>query len=237
MRGDLTPLAQALRSAYLDGNMSMLELIKRYPEDEVRFDIRELGIVYRDVDLFVERLTPLFNFFSELLPDLVCECDVTEVAYVDTLPAAQCHRSEQTISLARTKALATVAQAPRAPEPENKGQLVSQATGTQPRHPVEVTATLGPLLVSISTDELATFVETGELPPSWPLYMKVAGLDKEDFRKILTSEIELDLVPLDKFLNQLPGEYALFQLGRIIHTPSRQGNIQDRKSTRLNSSH
>lgn len=230
VRGDLTPLAQALNSAYLDGNMSMLELIKRYPEDEVRFDIRELGIVYRDVNLFVERLTPLFNFFSELLPDLVCECDATEVAHTDAeLESQHCSLSEHAITLARTKAVATVADDTGAPELGT--QLISQETSAngaslQPRHPVEVTATLGPVLVSISTDELATFVETGELPPSWPLYMKVAGLDKEDFRKILTSEFELELLSLDQFLNQLPGEYALFQLGRIIHTPSRQGNIQ-----------
>ena len=223
VRGDLTPLAQALNSAYLDGNMSMLELIKRYPEDEVRFDIRELGIVYRDVNLFVERLTPLFNFFSELLPDLVCECDPTDVAYTEATYAEATHCN----LLARTKALATVAEE-AASEPES--QLISQQTdditSSQPRHPVEVTATLGPVLVSISTDELTTFVETGELPPSWPLYMKIAGLDKEDFRKILTSEFELDLLSLDQFLNRLPGEYALFQLGRIIHTPSRRGNIQ-----------
>ncbi|ESA33137.1 alpha beta hydrolase [Leptolyngbya sp. Heron Island J] len=233
VRANLAPLAQALNSAYLDNNMSMLELIKRYPADEVRFDIRKLGIVYRDVDLFVERLTPLFNFFSELLPDLVCECDATDVAYTDATyadatytDAAHCNLSEQ----ARTKALTALADRPRASEPGNISQLISQETRdrttTQPRHPVEVTTTLGPILVSISTDELATLVETGDLPPSWPLYMKIAGLDKEDLRQILTSEFELDLLSLDQFLNQLPGEYALFQLGRIIHTPSRQGNIQ-----------
>ncbi|MFG6098820.1 alpha/beta hydrolase [Leptothoe sp. ISB3NOV94-8A] len=239
IRADLTPLAQALNSAYLDDNMSILELIKRYPEDEVRFDIRELGIVYRDVNLFVETLTPLFNFFSELLPDLVCDCDVTDVAYADSVLATHsCSPSEHTISVARTKALATVAQGSRTPESES--QFLSQQTSDsvnetspQPRHPVEVTTTLGPLLISISTDELVTFVETGELPPSWPLYMKVAGVDKENFRKILTSEFELDLLSLDQFLNQLLGEYILFQLGRIIHTPSRQGNIQALRGTIL----
>ena len=222
VRRDLTPLAQALSSAYSDDTMSIVELIKRYPQEEVRFDIRQLDIVYRDVNLFVERLTPIFNFFSELLPDLVCDCDVTEVAYTES---AHCSLLEQPISPASTKTLTTLTAGAVAPELEDIGQLMSQQTNA-PRHPVKVTAVLGPLLVSISTDELATFVETGKLPPSWPLYMKIAGIDQENLAKILTSEFELDLLSLDRFLNQMLGEYALFQLGRIIHTPSRQGNIQ-----------
>lgn len=233
-RADLLPLAEALQSAYLDQNMSVLELIKRYPDNEVRLDIRELGAVYRDVHLFVERLTPLFNFFSELLPDLVCECDPEVELVVGTASNGygqeSCNHIESSPAADRVNALTKATEA-LASSP--KGENISQQTGnissgisTQTRHSVDVTFVLGPLVVSISTDELTTFVETSELPRSWPLYTKIAGLDKEEFRKILVSEFELDLMDLDGFLYSLPGEYALFQIGRVARTPSRQANIQ-----------
>ena len=260
-RGDLLPLAKALQSAYLDRNMSMLELIKRYPDNEVRFDIRELGIVYRDVNLFVERLTPIFNFFSELLPDLVCECDPEVVVGTTGHSIGACNPPASLIALDRAKVIfgkeANRYPGPLNPpilgdfeaySPQNLGNLsmpnwentdtsieenisqqtdsISSSASTRTRHPVDVTFDLGPLVVSISTDELKTFVETGELPRSWPLYTKIAGLDREEFRNVLVSEFELNLMDLDGFLHSLPGEYALFQLGRIAHTPSRRANIQ-----------
>lgn len=228
-RSDLRPLAEALRSAYLDRNMSMLELIKRYPANEVRLDIRELGIVYRDVNLFVERLTPIFNFFSELLPDLVCECDPVVSASASGNGREDCYDSGA-LPLARAKTFTeTVVVSDLSTVEEGLHQTTSNIAFSPPartRHPVDVILDLGPLVVSISTDELTTFVETGELPRSWPLYTKIAGLDRDAFRNVLVAEFELNLMDLDGFLHSLPGEYALFQLGRIAHTPSRQANIQ-----------
>ncbi|MDJ0707872.1 MAG: alpha/beta hydrolase [Leptolyngbyaceae cyanobacterium MO_188.B28] len=200
-REHLEPLGEALYYAFLDGSMSVLELVRLYPASEVRLELHLLSRVHRDIDLFVQRITPLFNFFEELLPDLVCECE-TGAESVTSEPL----RKTSFCSL-------------------------SDASNYSPRRNAEdVVFAFGLIRRSFSIAELTTFAETGNVPKSWRYYLEMTNLDPEDLRATLTSEIELDLISLDEILNSLPGEYALFQLGRIIHTPSRKANIQALRS-------
>ncbi|HHP7243889.1 MAG TPA: alpha/beta hydrolase, partial [Elainellaceae cyanobacterium] len=84
----------------------------------------------------------------------------------------------------------------------------------------------GPLRHSFSIRELEQFIETGEVPSSWRFYFRVAGLDEETFRTALTEEVEVDVSLINDLLNNILGEYLLFQVGTIIHTPSGNANIQ-----------
>lgn len=93
----------------------------------------------------------------------------------------------------------------------------------------QVVFTFGPLAQSFAVDELAAFAETGDVPSQWRFYFNVANADETDIetvQSILTEELRVSLTFLDEVLNTIPGEFALFELGQIFHTKSRQANIQ-----------
>jgi hypothetical protein len=91
--------------------------------------------------------------------------------------------------------------------------------------------TYGPLGRSISIQELRDFAETGEPSRQLRWYLDVANLEPEQFRAVLTKEITLGLQFIDRITYSLPGEFALFQLGQVVHTQSRQANIQALRSS------
>lgn len=86
--------------------------------------------------------------------------------------------------------------------------------------------TFGPLGDSVTIEELKLYAETGEVPRTLRPYLRFANADSEAVRAVLTREATISLRLLDKVLNTLPGEYGLFQLGTLIHTPTRTANIQ-----------
>ncbi|WP_416667641.1 C45 family autoproteolytic acyltransferase/hydolase [Egbenema bharatensis] len=94
----------------------------------------------------------------------------------------------------------------------------------------ELILQLGPLRPSISLAELTDFVETGTLSPGWRFYLNVARIKPENLRSALTQEIQVDGRFLDKTLNSLLGEYLLYQVSQIVHTPSRLASIQALRS-------
>lgn len=70
---------------------------------------------------------------------------------------------------------------------------------------------------SVSVSDLETFVETGEMSSSIRFLVNVTDQEPEAVRNALTKEFGLSLTFLSDVLNSLPGEYALFQAGQIIH--------------------
>ena len=296
-REDLDPLDRALRSAYLDQNISVLELAKHYPESEVRLDLGRLERVHTDVSLFVQRITPLFNFFDELLPDMVCECeeDSTVAAAASSVPGAQPRvqaassgtspeTSPETLSSNLLSCSVSYSMGdrsdPRVFEKTNRSdprvfqkpwdlnpwdlkswdlnpwdldrdelaqwddssgvvnidQTAPRTSYVPPRIIEDVVFSFGILRLSFSIDELTTFAQTGRVPSGWRFALGIANVEAEDLQRALNSEIEVDFKELDSFLNNLLGEYGLFQLGQVIHTPSRRANIQALRSTIIISS-
>lgn len=72
---DIESLRTTLIDAYEDDNrFSVLELLQKYPEDEIYVDVRGLQQVYGDVVAFVERIQPILETAREYLQDLVCDC-------------------------------------------------------------------------------------------------------------------------------------------------------------------
>ncbi len=83
-----------------------------------------------------------------------------------------------------------------------------------------------PFQQSVLVSDLEAFVEDGTQSPNIRLFLNFTDADPEVVQEALTRELSIDLRFVDNALYQLPGEYALFQLGNIIHTPSRRANIQ-----------
>lgn len=105
-------------------------------------------------------------------------------------------------------------------------------TSSQPTHAAEqLYFTYGPLGRSLSIEELRDFAETGEPSRQLRWYLNVANLEPEKFRAVLTKEVPLGLEFIDRLTYSLPGEFALFQLGQVVHTQSRQANIQALRSS------
>ncbi|WP_432809074.1 alpha/beta hydrolase [Pantanalinema sp. GBBB05] len=90
--------------------------------------------------------------------------------------------------------------------------------------------TYGPFARSISISDLQTLADTGVAPSSLQAYLRLAKVSPEAMRTVLTKDLGVSLQFLDKSLNSLPGEFALFHLGKLIHSPERVANIQALRS-------
>lgn len=100
-----------------------------------------------------------------------------------------------------------------------------------PTHAAEdIVITYGPLGRSIAISDLEYLAETGETPAGLRWYLRVANVRPEAVQAVLTAKLPLDLVFIDKVLYSLPGEFALYELGQVIHTKNRVANIQALRS-------
>jgi len=100
-----------------------------------------------------------------------------------------------------------------------------------PRLAQDVVITFGPLARSISIDDLTTLAETGISSRSLKSLLGLAKVSPESFRSILNRQVKVSATFLDKNLNNVLGEFALFQMGQIVQTGSGQSNIQALRST------
>jgi hypothetical protein len=108
--------------------------------------------------------------------------------------------------------------------------LSTAATVLAPNHRAiaadRVYFTYGPLGRSIAVQELEDLVKTGKASNKLQWYLNFAHVKPEELSQVLTKEINLDFGFVNRVAYRLPGEYVLFQLGQILHTKSRQGEIQ-----------
>jgi hypothetical protein len=88
----------------------------------------------------------------------------------------------------------------------------------------------GPFERSASVEELARFVETGETTRQLRAYFRMSGQDPEQFRQLLGREFEVDVVTLDRVLNNIVGDVVLDQIGNFVHTPSGETNREAMRS-------
>lgn len=244
----LESLSRAFRKAIdEDNSFSALELLEYYPDSSVRLSLDQLAPVYRDIDLLLTRIGPVLGIAEKLLPEMLCDCGTTTASQeiftasstATTLPVsikesgntattpdteagsrrADAYNEVKTLmkSLVMDEAIA------RSPQSSSHSPLLAQASTAPDR---DLVITFGPFQPSVSLAELTTFVETGKLPAGWSFYLGIAGVSPENLRSALTQEVDADLRFLDQTLNSLLGEYALYQVGQIVHTRSRRANIQ-----------
>ncbi|MDB9312642.1 alpha/beta hydrolase [Spirulina sp. CS-785/01] len=90
----------------------------------------------------------------------------------------------------------------------------------------QVVLTYGPIQETISVEDFVEFAETGEQSNDLQVLLGYSGQDPEMVQQFLTSEVGLDFLFAHDVLNTIFGEYALFEMGDIIHTKSKRANIQ-----------
>lgn len=113
--------------------------------------------------------------------------------------------------------------------------LVPSSVNGVSRIPTPIAETViiavGPIRPSFAIKDLDRFVETGVVPNGWRFYFSIAGVNAEEFRTALTEEVDVDVMLMDNLLNNVLGEYVLFQVGKIIRNPSEDSNIQALRSS------
>jgi len=83
--GDAGPLRTAIRASLEDNQISILEVLENYPSSSsvITLDLTQVGVVYRDVKQFVERVIPAVEAAREFLQDVICDCETVTPAPVD----------------------------------------------------------------------------------------------------------------------------------------------------------
>lgn len=252
-REDLESLRTAFKNAYTnDRAFSVMEVLTNYPKSEVRLELNRLGTVYTDVALFVTRIEPVLGIAKQLLPEFLCDCNVAVIDSANdsshslssnlpgskpTLSYIKAHDAvKSAFTIADTIAADTIAdQTSQSPAPT---QAVLLAANRNPSTNADKRLVLafGIFRPSITVGELTKFAETGELSRGWRFYFNVANVNREDIRNLLNQEVKVDAKSLDKSLNSLLGELALFEIGQVIQTPSGLANVQALRSTMILSS-
>lgn len=220
-RQDLDSLKTAISSsAQNDQTFSILEVMKQYPKPEVRLTLNRLKQAYTDISLILTRIEPVLKLVDQLLPEIVCDCGQNSPVgktSQETKPRAY----EQAYG-AMKGILSMAAPVSSAPAPSTE-QLISQRAYNPDKNLVFA---FGPFRPSITIGELTTFAETGELSRGWRNYLKIAGVSQDELRTALTSPIAADLLALDKLLNTMPGEFLLYQVGKVVQTPQGSASIE-----------
>mgnify|MGYP006269964887 CR=1 FL=1 len=82
----------------------------------------------------------------------------------------------------------------------------------------------------VPVEALQELAETGEAPASIDQILEASGQDPQDFQATLTRQISVNVNLLDRTLNSWPGEWALDQVGEVIHPPSGEASRQALRS-------
>ncbi|GAB4368298.1 MAG: hypothetical protein Kow00121_07330 [Elainellaceae cyanobacterium] len=230
-REDIEPLRASFRETLKDNNaFSVLEILEKYPRSSVRLEMSRLGHVYSDVSLLVTRIQPVLQIAKELLPELVCDCNIAPttsglnstqaaIAYSQTRDAVKSLLPVAEITNSSTSSLSTQL----ALEPSDSPALANKNLVFQ----------FGPFGRSISMSDLTRFAETGELASGWRFFLNVARVRPEDLRTALNQKVSVDLRFLDRTLNNLLGEFLLYEVGQVVHTQSNMANIQALRSAAI----
>ncbi len=78
----------------------------------------------------------------------------------------------------------------------------------------------GILRESVSVNDLTTFAETGNASPALQAHLKLSGQKPEAVRQMLTKEIRINPIVLDRVLNGPIGNALLDPLSQAIRTPT-----------------
>lgn len=240
-REDLKSLRSALAEAFTDDKaFSIIEVMEEYPKSDIRLVLSNLERVYNDVTLFVTRMEPVLNVAAQLLPELVCECNIQTATTVTTAATTVSNISNPTASEpavykqahAAIKTAFTIADDANNPsaEVDKSNPVLLAANSSAPYADKRLVLAFGPFRPSITIGELTTFAETGELSRGWRFYFNIANVDRDSVRKVLTQTVNVNPTFLDRNLNSVLGEFVLYEIGQLVQTPSGTANIQALRS-------
>lgn len=239
-RENLEPLREAFGKTFKkDNTFSILEILENYPKSEMRLETSRLEQVYNDVNLLVTRIEPVLETAVALLPEMVCECNIATGLNASQATSVSNDRNNG-ISL---RSVIGQVGSSRQSVDQSGDQSIDQS-GDQSLIVLETSNSpalankslvlqFGPFGRSISMTDLTRFAETGELSRGWRFFFNVAGVNPENVRTALNQEVSVGLKVLDRRLNSLLGEFLLYQVGQVVHTPSKTANIQALRSAAI----
>ena len=106
----------------------------------------------------------------------------------------------------------------------------------RPSHAADtVIFTYGSLSRSVTVDDLGTFAETGEMSNELEFLIDTIDADPVFVQNILSANIRLNAQTVIDITESLPGEYALFQLGQVLHNAPRVAPIESLRGAWINS--
>lgn len=224
-RENLAPLRTALRrSLKRDNAFSLLEVMQNYPAGQVRLEVSRLEHVYRDVNLLVTRIEPILQATKDLLPELLCDCEGNLQPRGEDSKAIA-HTPYHSLLSGETAVL------PKSAASTADAMLLAQLPSTAPELANKALQfQFGPFARNIPLPALTNFAETGALSRGWRSLFRIARVDPELVRTGLNEQVSVNQRTLDRLLNNLLGEYLLFQIGQIVHTPSSVANLQAMRS-------
>lgn len=79
----------------------------------------------------------------------------------------------------------------------------------------------GPFAQSVKISDLENFVKTGTQSPTLATILRISKQSPDTVRGLMSLEIGVNLVTIDRVLNSKQGETALLELGKTIRTRSR----------------
>jgi len=79
----------------------------------------------------------------------------------------------------------------------------------------------GPLAQSIKVSDLENFVKTGQTTPTLATMLRISKQNSDTVRGLMSLELGVSVLTLDRILNSKLGENALFELGKTMRTRSR----------------
>lgn len=79
----------------------------------------------------------------------------------------------------------------------------------------------GPFAQSVQVSDLENFVKTGNTTPTLATIIRLSKQDPQTLRGLMSLELGVNVVTLDRILNSKDGEAALMAIGKTVRTRSR----------------
>ena len=79
----------------------------------------------------------------------------------------------------------------------------------------------GPIAQSVNISDLENFVKTGAKTPTLATILRISKQDADTVRGLMSLELGVNIVTLDRVLNSKVGENALIEIGKSLRTRSR----------------
>jgi hypothetical protein len=129
-RTGLTALRNAVSLSLEDEQISVLELLKNYPEREITVDVKQLEPIYNDVTAFVDRVLPAVEIAKEFLQDLTCDC---QTPAANSTSSSESGSSNKTVHAGTALPVTTRPNASVTPDGTSSRLQAPSATQSTPR--------------------------------------------------------------------------------------------------------